>query len=119
MTDDIVTRLRNHVRGDYEKTAEYLLGLAADEIERLRAEVQRLTTATRFVDEVYILTEEGESGRCGRVVGDARRNESEFRAARTCRCRQGERNQTGGRSGWGSLALRRAKQHGVVAALDP
>ena len=39
MTDDIVTRLRNHVRGDYEKTAEYLLGLAADEIERLRTDV--------------------------------------------------------------------------------
>ena len=40
MSDDIVTRLRNHVRGDYEKTAEFLLGLAADEIERLRAELQ-------------------------------------------------------------------------------
>ena len=36
MTDDIVTRLRKHVRGDYEKTAEFLLGLAADEIEYLR-----------------------------------------------------------------------------------
>lgn len=39
MTDDIVTRLRKHVRGDYEKTAEFLLGLAADEIERLQAEL--------------------------------------------------------------------------------
>lgn len=42
MTDDIVTRLRNHVRGDYEKTAEYLLGLAADEIERLREQNDHL-----------------------------------------------------------------------------
>jgi len=42
MTDDIVTRLRNHVRGDFEKTSEFMLRLAADEIERLRAE---LTTA--------------------------------------------------------------------------
>ena len=39
MTDDIVTRLRNHVRGDFEKTSEFMLGLAADEIERLRADV--------------------------------------------------------------------------------
>ena len=45
MSDDIVTRLRNHVRGDYEKTAEYLLGLAADEIERLQAENQMLNEA--------------------------------------------------------------------------
>ena len=36
MTDDIVTRLREHVRGDFEKTSEFMLGLAADEIERLR-----------------------------------------------------------------------------------
>lgn len=41
MTDDIVTRLRNHVRGDYEKTAEFLLGLAADEIEHLREKVDK------------------------------------------------------------------------------
>ena len=34
VSDDIVRRLRNHVRGDYEKTAEFMLGLAADEIER-------------------------------------------------------------------------------------
>ena len=42
VSDDIVRRLRNHVRGDYEKTAEFMLGLAADEIERLLAEVSRL-----------------------------------------------------------------------------
>lgn len=36
MTDDIVTRLREHANGDYEKTADFMLGLAADEIERLR-----------------------------------------------------------------------------------
>lgn len=41
MSDDIVIRLRNHIRGDYEKTAEYLLGLAADEIERLREKVDK------------------------------------------------------------------------------
>ena len=41
MNDDIVTRLRNHVRGDFEKTSEFMLGLAADEIERLRAERNR------------------------------------------------------------------------------
>ena len=42
MTDDIVTRLRNHVRGDYEKTAEFMLGLAADEIENLREQNEYL-----------------------------------------------------------------------------
>lgn len=40
MADDIVTRLRNHVRGDFEKTSEFMLGLAADEIERLRKELE-------------------------------------------------------------------------------
>lgn len=34
--NDIVIRLRNHIRGDYVKTSEFMLGLAADEIERLR-----------------------------------------------------------------------------------
>jgi len=43
MTDDIVTRLRNHVRGDFEKTSEFMLGLAADEIERLRAALNELS----------------------------------------------------------------------------
>lgn len=37
MSDDIVIRIRNHIRGDFVKTSEFLLGLAADEIERLRA----------------------------------------------------------------------------------
>jgi len=38
MADDIVTRLREHANGDFEKTSEFMLGLAADEIERLRAD---------------------------------------------------------------------------------
>ena len=41
MTDDIVTRLREHSNGYY--TAEYIMRLAADQIERLRAEIARLT----------------------------------------------------------------------------
>lgn len=36
MSDDIVTRLREHANGDYKKTDEFMLNLAADEIERLR-----------------------------------------------------------------------------------
>jgi hypothetical protein len=39
MNDDIVTRLREHANGDFEKTSEFMLGLAADEIERLRLDV--------------------------------------------------------------------------------
>ena len=39
MTDDIVTRLREHAIGDYKKTDEFMLNLAADEIERLRLDV--------------------------------------------------------------------------------
>jgi hypothetical protein len=41
MTDDIVTRLQEHANGDFEKTSEFMLGLAADEIERLRADRDR------------------------------------------------------------------------------
>ena len=37
MNVDIVTRIREHLHGDFQKTSEFLLGLAADEIERLRA----------------------------------------------------------------------------------
>ena len=48
MSDDIVRRLRNHVRGDYEKTAEFMLGLAADEIERLQALVEHLSSQLRL-----------------------------------------------------------------------
>ncbi len=46
--DDIVTRLRNHARGDFEKTSEFMLSLAADEIERLRAEKE--TTNRELVE---------------------------------------------------------------------
>lgn len=49
MSDDIVTRLRKHVRGDYEKTAEFLLGLAADEIERLRADRERWRALAEYL----------------------------------------------------------------------
>ena len=61
VTDDIVTRLRNaEAPRDGSELLCDLADEAADEIERLRAEVQRLTTSTRYADEVYILTEEGE-----------------------------------------------------------
>jgi hypothetical protein len=42
MTDDIVTRLREHANGDFEKTSEFMLGLAADEIERLRKTIMEI-----------------------------------------------------------------------------
>lgn len=50
--DDIVTRLRNHVRGDYEKTSDFMLGLAADEIERLRADRDRWKESAMHIWEV-------------------------------------------------------------------
>ena len=49
MTDDIVTRLREHANGDFEKTSEFMLGLAADEIERLRGALAKIEKA--IVDE--------------------------------------------------------------------
>lgn len=62
MTDnDIVTRLRKHVRGDYEKTAEFLLGLAADEIEHLRADRDKWRNVA---DELYL------SGNCSETCVD-------------------------------------------------
>lgn len=45
MSDDIVTRLREHANGDFEKTSEFMLGLAADEIERLREELEASRSA--------------------------------------------------------------------------
>ena len=36
--DDIVTRIEEHLHGGMKKTSEFLLTLAADEIERLRTE---------------------------------------------------------------------------------
>jgi hypothetical protein len=41
MADDIVTRLREQANGDYKKTDECMLNLAADEIERLTADRDR------------------------------------------------------------------------------
>ena len=55
MTDDIVTRLRNHVRGDFEKTSEFMLGLAADEIERLRAELKRQSLQANIMRNVAMV----------------------------------------------------------------
>jgi hypothetical protein len=54
--DDIVKRLRNHLRGDFEKTSEFLLGIAADEIERLRDVNLVLTEALERdgVQRVYV-----------------------------------------------------------------
>jgi hypothetical protein len=52
VADDIVTRLREHANGDFEKTSEFMLGLAADEIERLRKLVGQSFTQVIF-DEVY------------------------------------------------------------------
>ena len=39
MNEDIVTRLREHSNGYY--TAEYMMRLAADEIERLRTKLDQ------------------------------------------------------------------------------
>lgn len=39
MSDDIVIRIGEHLRGDMKKTSEFLLALASNEIERLREEV--------------------------------------------------------------------------------
>jgi hypothetical protein len=52
MTDDIVTRLREHANGDFEKTSEFMLGLAADEIERLRKDVDSLKAETQRLSQI-------------------------------------------------------------------
>ena len=36
MEDDLVTRIEEHLHGNMKNTSEFLLTLAADEIERLR-----------------------------------------------------------------------------------
>lgn len=40
MSYDIVTRIREHLYGEPTKTSEFLLKLAADEIERLQVEIE-------------------------------------------------------------------------------
>lgn len=59
MSDDIVTRLRNHFRGDFEKTSEFMLGQAADEIERLRKLINDSDYSCPNCECKYCLGQEG------------------------------------------------------------